>query len=468
MKTSHYFQSKSTEEIAAFFHSIFNISSDGLYICDDQGHTLLFNHSFLEISGIPEELLWKYSVFELVEMDAVPNSCAAVTIRTLKPHDTIIDYYNGKKAILTSSPIFEDQKLVCVVSNVRDITELNRLQRELEQTRQMNSKFQEVLLQIQGDYQSSQQFVYRSKEMHTITSLAARFAKNDSPILLLGESGVGKDVLAHYIHQQSGRVGSFVKINCGAIPDHLLESELFGYEKGAFTGANRPKEGLFELADKGTIFLDEIGDLPYALQVKLLNVLQEQKIRRLGGVETIEVDMRIIAATNVDLEQRVEKKRFRHDLYYRLNVLSLTIPPLRQRKDDIAALIFYFLDKLEQKYGEKKSMGAHELEKWIAYNWPGNIRELKNMVERAYHMSDHSRIQSDVLHYSARQNRDTSFSSQFQHLFDQPLALKQAVLQFERDYIRQALAKSRTMKECADKLNIDISTLVRKKQKLGL
>ncbi|WP_286883904.1 sigma-54 interaction domain-containing protein [Aneurinibacillus sp. UBA3580] len=468
MYKSVYFQDKSVNEIADLFYSIFNTSQDGLYICDKEGNTLLFNTAFLQISGISEDLLYKYNVFELLERNITPNSCAAVTVRTKTPHNTIIDYYNGKKAILTSTPLFDkNNELECVVSNVRDITELNRLQEELEETRQINSKFQEALSKIQNDFQTIHQLVYRSKEMHRIVSLATRFAKNDSPILLLGESGVGKDVVAQYIHNQSDRPGSFIKINCGAIPDHLLESELFGYEKGAFTGASKAKSGLFELAHKGSIFLDEIGDLPYPLQVKLLNVLQEQKIRRLGGTETIEVDMRIIAATNTDLESLVQQKKFRQDLFYRLNVLSITIPPLRERRDDIAALVFYFLEKLQQKYKIKKVIDAQLLEEWLANDWPGNVRELKNMVERAYHMSETNRISTDILPQPAFKNTFRLPSGQSPRE-DYPISLKEAVNLFEKEFIETMLRKSGTMKECADKLKIDISTLARKKAKLGI
>ena len=184
--------------------------------------------------------------------------------------------------------------------------------------------------------------------MDRVVSIAKRLAENDSPILLLGESGVGKDVLANYIHDCSKRRGPFIKINCGAIPDHLLESELFGYEKGAFTGATHNKKGLIELANGGTLFLDEIGDLPYALQVKLLNVLQDYKIRRLGGTFMKKVDVRIITATNIDLESHIKQKKFRLDLYYRLNVLSITIPSLRERKEDIPDFVFHFLTNIRR------------------------------------------------------------------------------------------------------------------------
>ncbi|MFY0543809.1 sigma-54 interaction domain-containing protein [Brevibacillus sp. H7] len=299
-------------------------------------------------------------------------------------------------------------------------------------------------------------------------SLASRFAKNDSPVLLLGESGVGKDVLAHYIHKQSERTGNFIKINCGAIPDHLLESELFGYEKGAFTGANRSKEGLFELAHDGTIFLDEIGDLPFALQVKLLTVLQDTTIRRLGGTEAREVNMRIIAATNSDLETLVQQKKFRHDLFYRLNVLTITIPPLRERREDIPTLLFYYLKKLEQKYKIEKRMDPHALEKCMEYDWPGNIRELKNITERLYHMSENGKISLDQLPSSIRNSQRNQEQKICSVAYDKPLSLKQAVEVFEKEYIANVLARTSTLRECADKLGVNISTLVRKKRSMGI
>jgi transcriptional regulator with PAS, ATPase and Fis domain len=304
--------------------------------------------------------------------------------------------------------------------------------------------------------------------MHEIVYLASRFAKNDSPILILGESGVGKDVIAQYIHEQSQRKGTFVKINCGAIPENLLESELFGYEKGAFTGANKSKEGLFEMAHKGTIFLDEIGDLPYLLQVKLLNVLQDSKIRKVGGTKYHEVDMRVIAATNCNLESLIEQKKFRQDLYYRLNVLNFTIPPLRERQEDITALLFYFLNKLEQKYGIEKKMDALVLEKCLEYEWPGNIRELKNIVERMYHICEDRKITLNqlptyILNMPKVSNQNINYNAS-----DITVPLKDAVEKFEKWYISKMLSQTSTLQECADKLKVNISTLVRKKRNLSI
>ncbi|MDQ0341112.1 PAS domain S-box-containing protein [Caldalkalibacillus uzonensis] len=464
---SPYFKYSSFEEISTLFNAIFSNSKDGLYVCDGNGRTLVFNEAFLHISGIPEKLLYRYSVFQLVEKDYVPNSCAAVTLRTRKKHNTIIDYYNGKKAVLTSTPIFNDNnEIMCVVSNVRDITELNRLHEELEEARKINYQYKQTLSHIQGEYQRNENIIFRSKKIYKIIALADRLSKNDSPVLILGESGVGKGELAKYIHNTSGRSGAFITINCGAIPDNLLESELFGYEKGAFTGANQSKAGLIELANKGTIFLDEIGELPFQLQVKLLNVLQEQKVRRLGGTQSINVDMRIIAATNSNLEKLIEQKKFREDLYYRLNVLQIHIPPLRERIEDIPVLSIHFLNTLNEKYGTQKKIEAEAMEHLINYSWPGNVRELKNIIERIYYLSETDKITVDTLPQTIRSPK----IQKQQHIFntDKQTTLKEAVATFERKYIAQKLQESKTLKECAEKLNIDLSTLVRKKQKYGI
>ncbi|MGG1661049.1 sigma-54 interaction domain-containing protein [Brevibacillus sp. NRS-1366] len=464
MYKTQYFQTNEKDDLLGLITTIFNTSHDGLAICDRNGYVLLYNQAYLHLTGIPADVLNNYSFIQQLDMEIVSDSSAVKAIETKKIYSTAIDYGSGRKTMNTATPVLdENQELLFVVGNVRDITELNQLQQELEETRQINSQFQKALEQIQNDSESNEQLVYRSGVMHRIVGLAQRFAKNDSPLLLLGESGVGKDVLANYIHIQSSVDGELIKINCGAIPDHLLESELFGYEKGAFTGANRSKEGLFELADGGTIFLDEIGDLPYPLQVKLLNVLQDGKIRRLGGKNVRRVNMRIIAATNSDLEQMVEQKRFRQDLYYRLNVLSITIPPLRERREDIPALVFYYLKKMEQKYNEEKRIDPEAMETLTNYDWPGNIRELKNVVERTYHMCENGKMMVDQLPSSIQGTKKAPLPLTMENP-DKPLSLKEAVQQFETEYINRMLTQTKTMQECADKLKVNISTLVRKKR----
>ncbi|MCP1312400.1 sigma-54 interaction domain-containing protein [Paenibacillus tyrfis] len=470
MYRTPFFQTKNNDELLVLISSIFNTSNDGLFICDKNGYPLLFNQALLDISGCSPDVFHHYGIFEIVEEGLVPTSCSIVAIETRQPYSKVITYYNGKTANATAIPFLDsNNEIIFVVSNVKDVTDINRLHEELEETRQINLAYQKILEQIQEEVGRSYQLIYRSKNMHEVVSLASRFAKNDSPLLILGESGVGKDVLAEYIHQKSERKGKLIKINCGAIPEHLLESELFGYEKGAFTGATQSKAGLLELAHEGTIFLDEIGDLPFSLQVKLLTVLQDSKIRRVGGTETREVNMRVIAATNCDLHSLVEQKKFRQDLYYRLNVLTVNIPPLRERQDDISALLFYYLKKLEQKYKVEKKLDNYILEKLLDYSWPGNIRELKNIVERMYHMSEDEKITLEhlpFLNLNSKQNR--AIQDMRKKSFVKQVPLKKAIAEFEKEYITQILRQSSNLNECCEKLEVSIATLIRRKKSLGI
>lgn len=242
-----------------------------------------------------------------------------------------------------------------------------------------------VLKETLKDKFKSEDFVYHSEKMHEVASLIVRIAKTDSTSIITGESGVGKEVAVDLIHSLSDRKEySLVKVNCAAIPETLLESELFGYEKGAFTGAYQRKIGKFELANKGTIFLDEIGDIPLMLQSKLLRVLQEKEIERLGGLHSTKVDVRIIAATNKNLEEEVKKGTFREDLYYRLNVVTIPVPPLRERKEDISLLIDFFLKKYNAKHKTNiKGVTREARDTLMKYDYPGNVRELENITERA-------------------------------------------------------------------------------------
>jgi DNA-binding NtrC family response regulator len=243
----------------------------------------------------------------------------------------------------------------------------------------------EVLKEALKERNKPESIVYASEKMHEIMSLIVRVAKTDSTCMVHGESGVGKEIVANLLHELSDRKDEpLVKVNCSAIPDTLLESELFGYERGAFTGAYQKKMGRFEIANKGTIFLDEIGDVPLSLQPKLLRVLQEREIERLGGLRPIKVDVRIIAATNKNLEEEVKQGRFREDLYYRLNIVRIEIPPLRERKEDIPLLFDFFVKKFNERHRKSiKGLSREARDVLIKYDYPGNVRELENIIERA-------------------------------------------------------------------------------------
>lgn len=273
-----------------------------------------------------------------------------------KSRVTIVDIRNGKELLLTGNPVFnENGELVRVVTAIRDVTELSSLTEQLAESEQMKNWHCHELERLRSQ-QSFRKIITRNPELLQKLEMASHVAQVDSTVLILGESGVGKELFVQLIHRASKRAKHpLIKINCGAIPANLLESEFFGYEPGAFTGAIKEgKLGLFELAQGGTLFLDEIGELPLDLQVKILRVLQDKEINRIGGKKTISLDIRVVAATNRDLTDMVKNRLFRQDLYYRLNVVPILLPPLRRRKEDIFLLVAEFLDKFNRQYSFQK------------------------------------------------------------------------------------------------------------------
>jgi len=304
----------------------------------------------------------------------------------------------------------------------------------------------------------------RSHLLLNIFDQIVQVAPSDTSVLILGESGTGKEKIADCIHSLSTRKGKpFIKVNCAALPSTLIESELFGHEKGSFTGASERRIGKFEKADKGTIFLDEIGEMPVELQVKLLRVLQEKEIERIGGRDTVKIDVRIIAATNKNLEKEVAEGRFRLDLYYRLNVFPITLPALRERKEDISALAYHFMNHYSQKAGKQiNGLSNNALKKLLAYDWPGNIRQLENLIER--HVLLAKGIIIEDISLPATQRKETeSNSEEFR---------TKTIEEMERDYIISVLKKSNGRiwgtGGAAEILNIRPTTLRSKMQKLGI
>jgi len=302
--------------------------------------------------------------------------------------------------------------------------------------------------------------VYASREMEDILKKASLFARTDAPVLILGESGVGKELIARFIHKESCRKGKFVAVNCAAIPRDLFESELFGYERGAFTGALKTKKGLFEEADGGTLFLDEVGELPLELQPKLLRVLQEGKVRRVGALTEKAVDVKIVAATNRNLKELVDKGKFREDLYYRLNVLVLRIPPLRERPEDILELAGFFLKKYSERYGKKVEITPGALQKLLSYPFPGNVRELENIIHRLVVFSAGKITEEDL-----KELVESGSCSEFD--FSKPLPEK--VAEFEKKLILEALKRANYVQVRAAKLlGIDEKSLRYKRKKYGI
>lgn len=438
----------SPEILIRELEAIINSSYDGIFITDGHGKVLRLNTAYERITGIRSAEVLGKTMHQLVQEKYYDQS---VTLLVLKEKKcvTINQTVKGNRRILvTGSPIFnENGDIFRVVTNVRDITDLMNLRDELSHLRALTIK--------------ADNFIYRSPAMTRVAELAHKVASVDSTVLITGESGTGKEVIAKLIHKWGkGLEKPFIKVNCAAIPDQLLESELFGYEGGAFTGALREgKPGLFELAHDGTLFLDEIGDMPLLLQTKLLRAIQEKEVVRVGGKRPVAVNVRIIAATNRDLEDMVQTGHFRQDLYYRLMVIPISLPPIRERPEDIPALIQYFLDKFNNHFKYNKYLTDQAAQKLVNYSWPGNVRELENVIERM--MVTASGDELDMMHLPE------AICSQH-YLPKRGTKLKSAVEQTELYLLTETYRECCSWPKVAAVLGIDKATVFRKAAKYGL
>lgn len=447
--------------------AIIDSSFDGLYITDGQGVTVRINKAIKRITDLGEkELLYK-SMYELVNNGILSRSASIMVLKEKKPITTTLTTVTGKQLLVSATPVYDEEgNIFRVVTNVRDISELNQLKQRLEQLEGLKNHFEFQMKQLQAKL--SGKLIYANQPMEKLIYQAMKIAEVDSTVLIWGESGVGKELIAEIIHTNSQRQkGPFVKLNCAAIPENLLESELFGYESGAFTGARREgKPGLFEVANSGTLLLDEIGDLPLHLQVKLLRVLQEREIIRVGGIRSIPVDVRIIAMTNRNLEEMVNHGQFREDLFYRLNVVPIHVPPLRDRKNDIPLLIRYFIQQFNQRYTLDKSMDGSVIDLLTQYDWPGNIRQLENLIERLVVTSSKDLINSQdippVFFRPENLEGDSSI------ILKEILPLKDAVETLEQLLIRKAMEKAPSCHQVAKILEVNPSTISRKARKYGI
>lgn len=461
-------------------------SYDCIYITDHNGITLHTNSAIERLTGIPKEYYIGKDVRYLEKRGILKKSVTLEVLKTGKTVSTVQANKHGKVLIITGSPIFDEEgRVVRVITNVRDVTELNRLRDALDETRRRSEKYRQELSELRRLYLKEEpSVVMNDVVMQQVYHLAMRVAGTDATVLLLGESGVGKEVFARLIHKNSSRCesGSFITVNCGAIPEELIESELFGYEGGAFTGARREgKPGMFEIAENGTLFLDEIGELSLSMQVKLLQVLQEKRIRRVGGVRSIPVNVRIIAATNRDLKEMVQRGEFREDLYYRISVVPIEIPPLRRRRRDIKPLIIHYLDKFNRKYRRSCYFVPEVIEELERYDWPGNVRELANMVERLVITCPEEAIRPEYIPeiresrsrpWSAADNRgkaeingETYDLSDLCRSFD---SLGEILSHLERSLLAEAYKRYRSSYQVAKHLGISQSTAMRKAYKYGI
>ena len=452
----------SLRDLCAKLNEIIEQAPDGIYVTDGDANAIRINPAFERISGLKRESMLGRNHRDLEKDGVVSRSSALMVVRDRKPVTIIHEYLpTNRQALVTSIPVFgENGEMELIVSSTRDLTELNDVKAKLAREKECRLKYERQIETIQSQILDANEIVAVDKKTLDMLSAASRVALADSTVLITGETGVGKEEVAKYIHKHSARSKKpFIAVNCGAIPENLVESELFGYEKGSFTGARQEgKMGLLEVADQGTIFLDEVGELPLEIQVKLLRALETRTVTRVGGSKPIPIDIRVISATNRDLMEMVKEHRFREDLYYRLRVVPIHIPALRERTDDIIPLTKMFLAQYSEKYGLNKDFSHMAYRVLHQYEWPGNVRELKNVVERMVVMSDGDTITAEEL---------PMYQERFWGLYanDRNLSLKELLEKAEYMYMTDAYKKYKSVRKAAAALQMTMPTFIRKRQK---
>ncbi len=433
---------------------------DGICVVDRSGEVTYVNPSYLRIVHKTPEMVVGQNVFETA---ADGNRCAVLRSGIARI-GSIRHKKDGTTIVANVNPIFVDGEIAGVVSVIKDITEIQTLMERLSQVSAKAEYLEQELLRTKKMAQAFANYIGKSGKVVDVLALASKAADSSANVLIRGESGTGKEVIAEGIHYASGRRrGPFIRVNCGAIPGALLESELFGHEKGAFTGAVRRKLGKFELANHGTIFLDEIGELDKNLQVKLLRVLQQKEFDRVGGEETIHVDVRIIAATNRDLEAMVREGTFRDDLYYRLNVIPIILPPLRDRPDDIPLLVEHFIEKIsKENKKDVRGITPDAMQMFMHYRWPGNVRELENVIERVITLMDTDLITAAML---PSYIKGDIAGREVQSLADDTVLPWE---EYEKQIIANALRQGTSFNGAAKLLRISHKTVAAKARKYGL
>ena len=433
---------------------------DGICVVDRSGEVTYVNPSYLRIVHKTPEMVVGQNVFETA---ADGNRCAVLRSGIARI-GSIRHKKDGTTIVANVNPIFVDGEIAGVVSVIKDITEIQTLMERLSQVSAKAEYLEQELLRTKKTAQAFANYIGKSGKVVDVLALASKAADSSANVLIRGESGTGKEVIAEGIHYASGRRrGPFIRVNGGAIPGALLESGLFGHEKGAFTGAVRRKLGKFELANHGTIFLDEIGELDKNLQVKLLRVLQQKEFDRVGGEETIHVDVRIIAATNRDLEAMVREGTFRDDLYYRLNVIPIILPPLRDRPDDIPLLVEHFIEKIsKENKKDVRGITPDAMQMFMHYRWPGNVRELENVIERVITLMDTDLITAAVL---PSYIKGDIAGREVQSLADDTVLPWE---EYEKQIIANALRQGTSFNGAAKLLRISHKTVAAKARKYGL
>ena len=446
--------------------AIVGATSDGIWVCDALGMVTLVNPAAERVNNISAAAVEGKSMYDLVENGFIDRSAALEVIRTGKP-TSLLQQRDGRKLTSTGTPVFDASgALQRVVVSTQDATEVDNLRSELEKQEFLTDNYRQQLQKLQDQFSADREVIARSPNMLAVLRQAAKAGDSDASILLLGESGTGKGLLTELIHNRSRRRDHpLLALNCGAIPETLVESELFGYEKGAFTGAKTGKPGLFEVADGGTLFLDEVAELSLQTQVKLLKFLDDGRITRLGGTKVRRVDVRVVAATNKNLKALAAEGAFREDLYYRLNIIPIRIPPLRERRECIPVLLHHFLNLYGAKYDAPKRLRSAALNALAIYDYPGNVRQLINICERLVVMTEHDLIDRDDLMGEVVTGREYISLKSLQ---ESDSSLREAKQKLEKALLLEAYDKWGRQKDIAKALDISQASVARKLKQYGI
>jgi len=446
-----------------------NYIDDAVIITNKQHIVEEFNDSFIRLTGLDGYKIKGELMESLVQKKILKTSLSLEVFKSKTPLSAEIQYSSGKTLTWSAVPIFNNEKEIeWVFATGRDITALVDLEARLHTAEALKTKYYNKLKIIE-DSLNKTGIVYSSPEMNKVIDIATKAAKSDSPVFIWGESGVGKELIANLIHNSSPRKNMpFIAINCAAIPSGLLESELFGYTEGAFTGAQKGgKKGLFQEANGGTLFLDEIGEMPVSMQSKLLRVLQTNELMNIGGNKNISINVRVISSTNLSKDELANNTHFRQDLYYRLNVIPIHVPALRERRDDIPALIDHFLKCYNLKGNTNKKFSGRLLRRLYNYEWPGNIRELKNVVERLVIFSESDEIGEDEIYALNFDEKEGSTVLTDDILLRRVMPMRMAVQKIQEILIKKALDKYGSITKVAKILEINPATIHRIKKKIS-
>ena len=456
---------KASHEQPINFRQIFDCAQGGFAIYSASGELLYRNKVLAQLLGATAQ--FGESIYKFKEEGRFSTSPVIEAIQKKHSVSCYVQHICGKHLFATAFPVFNetDKTLQYIFVTQRDITDCYHFQEELIQSKIIAENYKKQTKDTSPQKTRLEKYgiIDQSEQMQRLLDTFSKMSSSSSTILLLGETGVGKTMLARYIHQESSRSAMpFVSLNCSTLPRDLVEAELFGYEKGSFTGAATRKIGMFEAAQGGTIFLDEISEMPLSLQAKLLSVLEEHKVRRIGSTKQTAIDVRVIAATNRDLKEMVNNGSFRRDLFYRLNSLPFTIPPLRKRPRDIVSQIKFFLDKHNRNNGTNKILSEETFKQLLNYSWPGNSRELYNVIGRLVELTtDH------VIQLSSLPDEILFSTPSFENSDSLP-TYKEHMEKMEKILLEEAKKRYGSVRRIAQELNMSSPTVCRKLAKYGL